>query len=54
MKGNWDVADFVTNYLPFVLFPIMYVGARIYYRQSSIPAKNMDFVSDIAAIEAAE
>ncbi|KIK51370.1 hypothetical protein GYMLUDRAFT_50605 [Collybiopsis luxurians FD-317 M1] len=54
LKGNWDVANFVTNYLPFVLFPILYVGARIYYKQPPVRAEDMDFVSDIAAIEAAD
>lgn len=54
LSGNWDTATFVTNYLPFALFPILYVGARIYYRQSPVKAEDMDFVSGLAEIEAAE
>ncbi|KAF5382970.1 hypothetical protein D9757_006361 [Collybiopsis confluens] len=54
LKDSWDTATFVTNYLPFVLFPILYIGARIYYRESPVKAEDMDFVSDIAEIEAAD
>ncbi|KIK66906.1 hypothetical protein GYMLUDRAFT_239115 [Collybiopsis luxurians FD-317 M1] len=54
LKGHWDNATFVTNYLPFVLFPILYIGARFIYRQSPVKAQNMDFVTHIAEIEAAE
>ncbi|KIK71217.1 hypothetical protein GYMLUDRAFT_33353 [Collybiopsis luxurians FD-317 M1] len=54
LSGNWDTATFVTNYLPFALFPILYVGARIYYRQSPVKAEDMDFVSGLAEIEAAD
>ncbi|KAJ7233136.1 amino acid permease/ SLC12A domain-containing protein [Mycena haematopus] len=31
LKGNWIVADFVTNYLPFALFPVLYASAKFYY-----------------------
>ncbi|KAL9716066.1 hypothetical protein Ac2012v2_000510 [Leucoagaricus gongylophorus] len=52
LRGNWAVDVFVTNYIPFVLFPILYIGARIYYRQGPVKAEDMDFVSDLAEIEA--
>eukprot|EP00914_Ancora_sagittata_P015549 GHVO01030856.1.p1 GENE.GHVO01030856.1~~GHVO01030856.1.p1 ORF type:complete len:498 (+),score=21.02 GHVO01030856.1:1-1494(+) len=54
LKGGWDTATFVTNYLPFALFPILYAGSRLYYKESLIKPEDMDFVSDIAEIEAAE
>jgi amino acid transporter len=54
LKGEWDVATFVTNYLPLALFPILYIGARIYYKTAMVKPKDMDFVSDIAEIEAEE
>ncbi|ORY24876.1 amino acid permease [Naematelia encephala] len=28
LRGNWDTATFVTNYLPMVLFPILYVAKK--------------------------
>ncbi|EKM54879.1 uncharacterized protein PHACADRAFT_259046 [Phanerochaete carnosa HHB-10118-sp] len=53
LKGNWSAATFVTNYLPLILFPILYIGARIWRRTSFIPASEMDFQSGLAEIEAA-
>ncbi|KAG8219965.1 amino acid permease [Butyriboletus roseoflavus] len=32
LKGNWNTATFVTSYLPLIMFPILYIGARFYYR----------------------
>ena len=54
LKNEWVTSDFVTNYLPFALFPILYVGARIWKRKGPIAPKDMDFVSNIAEIEADE
>ncbi|KAF8844099.1 amino acid permease [Paxillus ammoniavirescens] len=54
LKGEWDTPTFVTTYLPFVLFPILYVAARLYYRIPPVKPHEMDFVSDIAQIEADE
>jgi len=53
LKGNWNTADFVTNYLPFILFPIFYFGSRyLLYRTPMVAALDMDFVSGIAEVEA--
>lgn len=52
LRGRWAVDVFVTNYIPLVLFPILYIGARIYFRQGPIKAEDMDFVSNLAEIEA--
>ncbi|TFY78492.1 hypothetical protein EWM64_g5521 [Hericium alpestre] len=52
LKDNWDTSAFVTNYLPFILFPILYIGSRLWYRTPWVKAEDMDFVSDIAEIEA--
>ncbi|KAE9410882.1 amino acid permease [Gymnopus androsaceus JB14] len=55
LKGKWDTATFVTNYLPLALFPIMYVIAKyLYYKSSHVKAEDMDFITDIAEIEADE
>ncbi|KAF9535839.1 amino acid permease [Crepidotus variabilis] len=54
LKGNWDTATFVTNYLPLALFPIMYLGARFFiYREPFKRPEDMDFITDIKEIEAA-
>jgi amino acid transporter len=52
LKGNWDIATFVTNYFPFILFPILYIGAKLWKRTPLLSASEMDFYSDIAQIEA--
>ncbi|KAJ3870099.1 amino acid permease/ SLC12A domain-containing protein [Lentinula novae-zelandiae] len=52
LKGEWDTATFVTTYLPLALFPVLYVGAKMYYRQPIIKPQDMDFISNIAEIEA--
>ncbi|KAF8601762.1 amino acid permease [Ceratobasidium sp. AG-I] len=52
LKGRWATDTFVTNYLPFVLFPILYIGAKFWYRQPMPKPHEMDFVSGIAEIEA--
>ncbi|KAG2034610.1 amino acid permease/ SLC12A domain-containing protein [Suillus americanus] len=52
LKGEWNTANFVTNYLLFITWPIMYVGARFYYRIKPVAAKDMDFKSDLAEIVA--
>ncbi|KAH7924877.1 hypothetical protein BV22DRAFT_1119908 [Leucogyrophana mollusca] len=52
LKGNWNTATFVTTYLPFIGFPVMYIGARLYHRVGPVAPIDMDFKSDIAEIEA--
>ncbi|EJD00917.1 amino acid permease [Fomitiporia mediterranea MF3/22] len=52
LKGKWDTASFVTNYLPFMLFPILYVGSRMYYRCRPLKVHEMDFITNIKEIEA--
>ncbi|CAE6472092.1 unnamed protein product, partial [Rhizoctonia solani] len=52
LKGNWAVDTFVTNYIPLVLFPILYAGAKFVYRQPIVKPHEMDFHSGIAEIEA--
>ncbi|KAF8337995.1 amino acid permease [Cantharellus anzutake] len=53
LKGNWSTANFVTNYLPLVLFPLMYlIGRFAVYRAPMVTPENMDFVSGIAEVEA--
>ncbi|KAJ3545067.1 hypothetical protein NMY22_g2575 [Coprinellus aureogranulatus] len=52
LKGKWSVETFVTNYIPLALFPILYIGARFYYRTPMVKPEDMDFVTNIDEIEA--
>ncbi|TCD71468.1 hypothetical protein EIP91_008848 [Steccherinum ochraceum] len=53
LKDSWDTATFITNYLPLMLFPILYVGARLWRREPVIRPEDMDFFSGLEEIEAA-
>ncbi|KAI0321691.1 amino acid permease [Amylostereum chailletii] len=52
LKDNWNTATFITNYLPLMLFPVLYVGARLWTRTPPVHARDMDFISGLAEIEA--
>ncbi len=52
LRGNWTNADFVTNYLPLITFPILYVGAKFWKRSRTVRASEMDFYTGLAEIEA--
>ena len=52
LRGNWNTANFVTNYLPLVMFPTLYAGAKLWTRSPTVQASEMDFFSGIAEIEA--
>ncbi|KAF8807581.1 amino acid permease [Phlegmacium glaucopus] len=52
LKGNWAVDTFVTTYITLVLFPVLYFGAKFYYKQPAKKAEDMDFVTNIEEIEA--
>ncbi|KAH8113435.1 amino acid permease [Phellopilus nigrolimitatus] len=51
IKDSWATDTFVTNYIPFILFPVLYIGSRIYYKCSPVRALDMDFVTDLKGIE---
>ncbi|KAG8806870.1 hypothetical protein FRC17_004759 [Serendipita sp. 399] len=53
LKGKWNTARFVTNYLPFVLFPILYAIARFINKTPLVKPSEMDFQTGLAEIEAA-
>uniref|UniRef100_A0A0W0FY83 Putative amino acid permease n=1 Tax=Moniliophthora roreri TaxID=221103 RepID=A0A0W0FY83_MONRR len=52
LKGKWATDVFITNYLPFAMFPIMYLGCKFWRKTTIVRPEEMDFVSDIAEIEA--
>lgn len=53
LKGNWATDVFITNYIPLVLFWILYVGARIWKRSKWIAPEDMDFKTGLDIVEAA-
>ncbi|KAG7099407.1 hypothetical protein E1B28_001260 [Marasmius oreades] len=52
LRGQWRTDTFVTNYLPLVLFPIMYLAAKLARKTRIVRASEMDFVSGLAQVEA--
>jgi amino acid transporter len=52
LKGKWATDTFVTNYLPLAVFPILYIGAKFYYKEAIKKPHEMDFVTNIKEIEA--
>lgn len=52
LKGKWVAADFVTNYLPLMLFPVLYIGAMFWKRVPPVKIQDMDFISGLDEIEA--
>ncbi|TNY24002.1 amino acid permease [Rhodotorula diobovata] len=51
IDGQWDTADFVTTYLPIILFPICYVGVYCHKRWGLRPLAELDFVSGSRVVE---
>ncbi|KAF9218914.1 hypothetical protein BS17DRAFT_790496 [Gyrodon lividus] len=52
LRDEWSTATFVTNYLPIMLFPVLYVVAKVVTRASLVKPSEMDFKSGVAEIEA--
>lgn len=52
LKDGWATDTFVTNYLPLALFPILYIGAKLYCREPIKTPHEMDFITNVQEIEA--
>ncbi|KAI0374233.1 amino acid permease [Pilatotrama ljubarskyi] len=52
LKGHWATDTFITNYLPLALFPILYIGAKLWNRTPLVRPEDMDFVTGLKEIEA--
>ncbi|KAL0566004.1 hypothetical protein V5O48_016009 [Marasmius crinis-equi] len=52
LKGNWATDVFITNYLPLVMFPIMYFGAKFARKTKIVRPMDMDFETGLAEVEA--
>lgn len=57
LADSWDTASFVTNYLPLVLFPILFLISNMWTRyrmgvwRRPLRPMEMDFVSNIKEVE---
>jgi len=52
LRHEWNTATFVTNYLPLVLFPTLYITSKLWTRVPVVKASEMDFYTGLAEIEA--
>ncbi|KAI0004296.1 amino acid permease [Russula compacta] len=52
LHGRWNTANFITSYMPLVVFPILYFAAKFWTRVPAVRAADMDFYTGIAEIEA--
>lgn len=52
LKHGWDTATFVTNYIPFILFPILYIIWKFKTKVPIVRASEMDFTTGLDQIEA--
>jgi amino acid transporter len=47
LHGNWDTADFITNYIPLIFAPILFVAATIVMKSRFVKVEEMDFVTGL-------
>jgi amino acid transporter len=52
LKGKWSAADFITNYLPLMLFPVLWIGTKLIKRTKFVRAEDMDFYEGLEQVEA--
>jgi amino acid transporter len=52
LRHQWNTATFVTNYLPLILFPILYITSKLWTRVPIVKPSEMDFYTGLAEIEA--
>lgn len=52
LRDEWSTATFVTNYLPIMLFPVLYVSAKVFTNVALVKPSEMDFNSGVPEIEA--
>ncbi|THH34160.1 hypothetical protein EUX98_g42 [Antrodiella citrinella] len=53
LKDSWNTATFITNYLPLMLWPVLYTGAKLWRKDSIVRPEDMDFFSGLDEVEAA-
>ncbi|KAK7044143.1 hypothetical protein VNI00_007860 [Paramarasmius palmivorus] len=50
LTDNWETDTFITNYLPVALFPIMFIGCKVYRKTRFVRVEEMDFVSGVEEV----
>ncbi|KZV99042.1 amino acid permease [Exidia glandulosa HHB12029] len=50
LRGHWDATTFVTNYLPAVLFPIIYLVSKVALKSKLVRPEDMDFSAALVAL----
>lgn len=49
LKGNWDTASFVTNYIPIPIFFCLFFGYKLWFKTKWVTTSNMDFVTGVTS-----
>ena len=49
LKGNWDTASFVTNYIPIPVFFCLFFGYKFWHKTKWRRASDMDFVTGVTS-----
>lgn len=52
LRGNWDTAVFVTNYMPIMIAPVLFCVASFVMRSRFVKAEDMDFVTGLDEVVA--
>ena len=52
LDGNWSASTFVTDYVPIMLFPVLYVAAKLVMGVHPVSADKMDFTTNVATFNA--
>ncbi|KXN90165.1 Lysine-specific permease [Leucoagaricus sp. SymC.cos] len=47
---GFNVSSFLSNYLNCLIYPLAYLGCKIYIRDSVIPLKDMELLAELAAV----
>ncbi|CCL98194.1 uncharacterized protein FIBRA_00188 [Fibroporia radiculosa] len=53
LKGGWNTGTFVTNYLPMIMFPVLYLGKRFWCGIRLVRPEDMDFKTGLSEVLAA-
>ena len=52
IRGNWNTADFVTNYIPLMIAPILFGVASFVMKSKPIKPEAMDFITGVDEVVA--
>lgn len=52
LRDEWSTATFMTTYLPIMLFPVLYVSAKVITGVPLVSTSEMDFESGVSEFDA--